>query len=69
MQTARISDRYIISRENNVVRVDFDRNPEPPNPHFPGAGALRRACERSFDVASRQPWSRSAGFLAKAVGR
>jgi hypothetical protein len=69
MQTARTSDRYIISRENNVVRVDFDRNPEPPNPQFPGAGALRSACEYSFDVESRRPWCRSAGLLAKAVGR
>ena len=32
--------RYVISRENNVVVVDF-RVPDPPAPKFPGAGALR----------------------------
>ncbi len=34
------ADRYVIARENNVVVVDF-RRPDPPAPHFPGAGALR----------------------------
>ena len=31
----------VVRRENNVVLVDFTRNPEPPNPRFPGANALR----------------------------
>jgi hypothetical protein len=56
MQTARISDRYVIARENNVLRVNFDRRPDPPNPHFPGAGALRSACASLVDAASRRPW-------------
>lgn len=34
-------DRYVIGREQNVVRVNFVRDPEPPTPPFPGAGALR----------------------------
>jgi hypothetical protein len=34
-------DRYVIGREQNVVRVNFAREPEPPTPPFPGAGALR----------------------------
>ena len=34
-------DRYVIARDRNVVRVDFQRKPEPPAPKFPGAGALR----------------------------
>lgn len=34
-------DRYVIGREQNVVRVNFARDPEPPTPPFPGAGALR----------------------------
>jgi len=34
------ADRYVIGRENNVVVVDF-REPDPPAPKFPGAGALR----------------------------
>jgi hypothetical protein len=38
---ARSADRYVIARESNVVRVDFNREPDPPAPRFPGAGALR----------------------------
>ncbi len=34
-------DRYVIARENNVVRVDFSREPDPPGPYFPGANGLR----------------------------
>jgi hypothetical protein len=33
--------RRIVSRERNVVRVDFRREPDPPAPRFPGAAALR----------------------------
>ena len=33
--------RTIIARIGNVVRVNFSREPEPPAPRFPGAGALR----------------------------
>ena len=33
--------RYVIARENNVVRVNFRGDPDPPAPRFPGAGALR----------------------------
>lgn len=35
------SSRYVVARESNVLRVDFGREPEPPAPRFPGAGALR----------------------------
>jgi hypothetical protein len=31
----------IIGRENNVVRVDFGREADPPAPTFPGANGLR----------------------------
>jgi hypothetical protein len=41
MQMSRICDRYVIAREDNVVLVDFAREPDPPTPQFPGAGALR----------------------------
>jgi hypothetical protein len=34
-------DTCVIGRENNVVLVDFTRKPEPPDPRFPGANALR----------------------------
>jgi hypothetical protein len=40
MHTIGSADRYVVARENNVVIVDF-RKPDPPAPHFPGAGALR----------------------------
>jgi hypothetical protein len=32
---------YVVAREANIVRVDFGREPDPPAPRFPGAGALR----------------------------
>ena len=35
------SHRHVIARESNVVRVDFNREPDPPAPRFPGAGAMR----------------------------
>ena len=34
-------DRRVIAREDNVVRVDFGREPDPPAPRFPGATGLR----------------------------
>ena len=37
------SNRCVIGRERNVVRVDFGRQPDPPAPKFPGAAALRSA--------------------------
>ena len=39
--TASALDRYVIGREQNVVRVNFAPDPEPPTPPFPGSGALR----------------------------
>jgi hypothetical protein len=36
-----VIDRHVISRESNVVRVDFSREPDPPAPCFPGANGLR----------------------------
>jgi hypothetical protein len=33
--------RFVLGRDDNVVRVDFSRDPDPPAPRFPGAGALR----------------------------
>lgn len=31
----------IVSRDGNVVRIDFVTEPDPPAPRFPGAGGLR----------------------------
>ncbi len=39
--------RCVICREDNVVRVDFTRKPDPPAPLFPGASGLRRVIELS----------------------
>jgi hypothetical protein len=32
---------HILGRENNVVRVNFGRESDPPAPKFPGANGLR----------------------------
>jgi hypothetical protein len=37
----RRNGRYVIRRENNVLEVDFSREPDPPAPRFPGASGLR----------------------------
>ena len=60
--------RFVIGRENNVVRVDFSRDPDPPAPRFPGASGLREIGDESTEldknifavalrttVANRQP--------------
>jgi hypothetical protein len=35
------SKHRVIARDQNVLQLSFERDPEPPAPHFPGAGALR----------------------------
>jgi hypothetical protein len=40
MQMVSGAERFVIARENNVVRVDFRRS-DPPAPDFPGAGGMR----------------------------
>jgi len=57
MQTSSICDRYVISREGNVVRVDFARPPDPPAPQFPGAGALRTQDQDSGCLEPARPLS------------
>ena len=37
---------YVVERASNIVRVDFGREPDPPAPKFPGAGALHEAPSR-----------------------
>jgi hypothetical protein len=34
---------YVVEGESNIIRVDFGREPDPPAPKFPGAGALHEA--------------------------
>jgi hypothetical protein len=43
----RASGHFVISRENNVLRVDFSRDPDPPTPKFPGAAGLRETIDES----------------------
>ena len=45
------SGRFVIGRENNVLRVDFSRDPDPPAPKFPGAGGLRESIDESIKTA------------------
>jgi hypothetical protein len=51
------SNRYVIAREHNVVRIDFRREPDPPAPKFPGASALRESqrLSQSRDVIPSHP--------------
>jgi hypothetical protein len=37
----------VIGREDNIVLVDFSREPNPPAPRFPGASGLREQVARS----------------------
>ena len=44
-------NRFVVSRENNMVRVDFSRDPDPPAPRFPGATGLREIDDESASEA------------------
>ena len=39
----RAHSAYVVERDSNIVRVDFGREPDPPAPKFPGAGAVHEA--------------------------
>jgi hypothetical protein len=45
--------RFVIGRENNVLRVDFGRDPDPPAPKFPGAGGLRETTDEKTKTAEQ----------------
>ena len=49
----RSKNTCVIRTDNNVVLVDFARKPEPPDPRFPGADALRNNGQRGNPIASR----------------
>jgi hypothetical protein len=53
-------ERFVISREDNVVRVDFGPDRDPPAPRFPGASGLREAEYESE--------SETINFAAEALG-
>jgi hypothetical protein len=58
-------ERWVIERENNVVRVDFRRAPEPPGPRFPGANGSREFVDRQTgdvaEVSTAMAWATSGG--------
>ena len=41
----------VITRNGNVLLVDFARKPDPPGPRFPGGAARRQAADRGAAVA------------------
>jgi hypothetical protein len=49
----RRNSRHVIRRENNILEVDFSREPDPPAPGFPGASGLRELP----DGDREQEWS------------
>jgi hypothetical protein len=55
----------IIARHSNVVKVDFSREPDPPAPRFPGAGAVR-IVDGDFDDDRLSPGARGACLEALA---
>ena len=44
------SQHYVLSRETNVIVVDFKREPDLPAPKFPGAGALHEPDHEQDDM-------------------
>jgi hypothetical protein len=47
-QATKQHSKRIVARKANVVAVDF--GPEPPDPDFPGAGALREDHPKSINL-------------------
>jgi hypothetical protein len=58
---------YVIGRERNVVRVDFDQQPEPPTPMFPGAAALRKNVPDASLLNAISLSARKGGKLKEAT--
>ena len=52
----RKTNRFVIGRENNVVRVDFSRDLDPPALEFPGAsGSLVISDQSASEVRYNTP--------------
>jgi hypothetical protein len=60
-----MSRRYLIFRDSNVVLVDFEGEPDPPAPRFPGAGAQRSPACLSDVADAVSPWA--PGLTAHAA--
>ena len=61
------SERFIIARERNAVRVDFRREPDPPSPKFPGAAALRELVPPSDNPVSIHANQTEVAWLSDMV--
>ncbi len=59
-----LKNSHVIRRQNNVLEVDFSREPDPPAPRFPGASGLRELTEGGKEAE----WS-SAKFFWTLAGR
>ena len=55
--------RFVIGREDNVLRVDFSRDPDPPVPRFPGGCGLREIADEFTSATA----SISAGGQSTAL--
>jgi hypothetical protein len=58
------AERFVIARENNVVRVDFRRS-DPPAPDFPGAGGMRVLKGTEDELGA---WSSGVSQVARRLG-
>ena len=63
MQMIGSAERFVIARENNVVRVDFRRS-APPAPDFPGAGGMRVIKGREDELDA---WSSAGSQVARRL--
>ena len=53
----------VIGRRDNVVQVDFRREPDPPAPRFPGGAAMRpsESTDSSPSCPATLPWTAVQG--------
>jgi hypothetical protein len=62
-------ERCVIARENNVVRVNFRREPEPPGPRFPGANGSREIRNKQMGdataVSTAMAWATSGRWARR----
>lgn len=47
-----VKNSRIIARTENIVLVDFSREPHPPAPRFPGANGLRGRCSQDSEMGA-----------------
>lgn len=58
----------VIARDNNVVRVNFGREPDPPTPKFPGSRGLRAEHVYESEQVGCDTSRSSEGFRATGSG-